>query len=38
MGTGVGEAMLISAAQVSPFARPAIPSAIGSIVWVSAPT
>jgi hypothetical protein len=23
-------------AQVSPFARPAIPSAIGSIVWVSA--
>jgi hypothetical protein len=50
MGTGVGEAMLIGAvtggsvfmfhdaAQASPFARPAIPSAIGSIVWVSAPT
>jgi hypothetical protein len=26
------------AAQVSPFARPAIPSVIGSIVWVSALT
>ena len=25
-------------AQTSPYARPAIPSAIGSIVWVSAPT
>jgi len=30
--------MFHDAAQVSPFARPAIPSAIGSIVWVSAPT
>jgi hypothetical protein len=26
------------AAQTSPFARPAIPSVIGSIVWVSALT
>ena len=30
--------MFHDAAQVSPFARPAIPSAIGSIVWVSALT
>jgi hypothetical protein len=30
--------MFHDAAQVSPFARPAIPSAIGSIVWVSAST
>ena len=33
-----GVFMFHDAAQVSPFARPAIPSAIGSIVWVSAPT
>jgi hypothetical protein len=30
--------MFHDAAQVSPYARPAIPSAIGSIVWVSALT
>ena len=33
-----GVYMFHDAAQVSPFARPAIPSAIGSIVWVSALT
>ena len=33
-----GVLMFHDAAQASPFARPAIPSAIGSIVWVSAPT
>ena len=33
-----GVFMFHDAAQASPFARPAIPSAIGSIVWVSAPT
>lgn len=33
-----GVYMFHDAAQVSPFARPAIPSAIGSIAWVSALT
>ena len=33
-----GVLMFHDAAQASPFARPAIPSAIGSIVWVSAST
>lgn len=33
-----GVYMFHDTAQVSPFARPAIPSAIGSIVWVSALT
>jgi hypothetical protein len=33
-----GVLMFHDAAQASPFARPAIPSAIKSIVWVSAPT
>jgi hypothetical protein len=33
-----GVLMFHDAAQASPFARPAIPSAIGSIVWVSALT
>ena len=33
-----GVYMFHDAAQVSPFARPAIPSAIGSIMWMSAST
>ena len=33
-----GVYIFADAAQTSPYARPAIPSAIGSIVWVSAPT
>ena len=33
-----GVYMFHDAAQTTPFARPAIPSAIGSIVWVSGPT
>ena len=33
-----GVYMFADTAQTTPYARPAIPSAIGSIVWVSAPT
>lgn len=37
-GVADGVYILADTAQVSPYARPAIPSAIGSIVWVSALT
>lgn len=37
-GVADGVYMFNDTAQTSPYARPAIPSAIGSIVWVSAPT
>jgi hypothetical protein len=37
-GVQDGVYIFSNTAQTSPYARPAIPSAIGSIVWVSAPT
>jgi hypothetical protein len=37
-GVQDGVYMFADTAQTSPYARPAIPSAIGSITWVSAPT